>query len=140
VEDFEEKPFPLFSAVDTFGRVQKLNKQFFIKNKFTLIEFWASWCLPCRELNAELTKKEKYYGTKGLRIVGFSLDNDIATWKAAISKDKVIWLQLSDLKATNSPLAIYFRLSQIPANIVVDNEGKILARNVFDKELDELLK
>ncbi|MEJ5994675.1 thioredoxin-like domain-containing protein [Pedobacter sp. Du54] len=132
--------FPVTNVIDTTGKNTALDLNFFKENKFTLIEFWASWCAPCRLINIDLRAKEKEFLQKGLRIIGFSLDNQVQPWKNAIVNDKVKWANYSDLKATNSPLAIFLNLTQIPANIVVDDKGVIIARDVYGADLDNLLK
>ncbi|MFD0763672.1 TlpA family protein disulfide reductase [Mucilaginibacter lutimaris] len=132
--------FPLINVVDTLGKVTHLDKNFFKQQRFTLIEVWASWCGPCRLINIELRGKEAEYAKRGLKIIGFSLDNGISSWKKAIKDDNVKWPQYSDLKATNSPLAIFFELKEIPANILVDRDGNIVARNVYGPAIDGYLK
>ncbi|WP_177217149.1 TlpA family protein disulfide reductase [Pedobacter insulae] len=138
--DKKNSLFPVTNVIDTAGSNKALDLDFFKESKFTLIEFWASWCAPCRLINIDLRAKEKEYLQKGLRIVGFSLDNQVNPWKSAIVADKVKWANYSDLKATNSPLAVFLNLTQIPANVVIDNKGVIIARDVYGADLDNLLK
>ncbi|MDT4846783.1 Thioredoxin-like protein [compost metagenome] len=132
--------FPVTNVIDTTGKNKELDLNFFKESKFTLIEFWASWCAPCRLINIDLRAKEKEHLLKGLRIIGFSLDNQVQPWKNAIVDDKIKWANYSDLKATNSPLAIFLNLTQIPANVVVDDKGTIIARDVYGADLDDILK
>lgn len=102
-------------------------------NKLTLIDFWASWCVPCRQENPNLVKTFQENKSKGFDIIGISLDEKSAEWKAAISKDGLVWRQVSDLKGWASPIAkLYFAgmpFNYIPQNFLVDGKGKILARN-----------
>ncbi|MFA6247010.1 MAG: TlpA disulfide reductase family protein [Mucilaginibacter sp.] len=136
----EQKTIPSINVVDTLGKVEQLNKKFYTRQRFTLIELWASWCGPCRLINIELRGKENEYAKKGLKIIGFSLDNGVSSWKKAIREDKIRWPQYSDLKATNSPLAKFLNLKEIPANILVDQQGNIVGRNIYGEQLEQFLK
>ena len=136
----DHSSFPLINAVDTLGKVVHFDKSFFKQQRFTLIEIWASWCGPCRLINIDLRGKENEFAKKGMKIIGFSLDNGLSSWKKAIRDDQIRWPQYSDLKATNSPLARFFDLKQIPANILVDQQGNIIARNVYGSAIDDYLK
>ena len=134
------RSFPSINVIDTSGRYYLLDTNFFKSSKYTLIDFWASWCAPCRLMNIELRAKESEYRKEGLKIVGFSLDNNLAPWKKAIADDKIGWSNYSDLKAINSPLAVFLNLTQIPANILIDERGRIVARDVYGSVLEDLLK
>lgn len=132
--------FPVTNTIDTALNKITLDNVFFSKYKYTLIEFWASWCGPCRRVNENLKKMTSTFKDKDVKLVGFSLDLAPEAWKIAMINDKLPWLQVSDLKAVNSPLAEYLKLEVIPANVLVDREGKIVRTNIYDEELERFLK
>ncbi|SFW40531.1 TlpA disulfide reductase family protein [Chitinophaga sancti] len=132
--------FPVTNTIDTALNKIVLDKDFFSKHKYTLIEFWASWCGPCRKLNENLKKMTASFKEKDVELVGFSLDQGSEAWKIAMINDKLPWLQVSDLKAVDSPLAQYLKLGVIPANVLVDREGKIVRTNIYEGELEGFLK
>lgn len=136
----EAGTFPVTNAMDTALNKITLDKVFFGKHQYTLIEFWASWCGPCRKVNEDLKKKLALFKNKDVALVGFSLDMASEAWKIAVINDRLPWLQISDLKAINSPLAVYLELTVIPANVLVDRSGRIVRMNIYDGELDEFLK
>lgn len=107
--------------------------------KITMLEFWASWCAPCREYNPDLVKIYKKYQDKGFEIFAVSLDVNRNMWKNAIKKDKLTWTQVSDLEKDNLATQIY-NISMIPYNILIDENGIIIGKNVEIKELDKTLK
>ena len=116
-----------------------------MRGNYLLIDFWASWCGPCRAENPNLVKTYKAFNQKGFEIVGVSLDDekDKDKWLAAIKKDKLTWLQLSDLKGWQSEAGKLYGINAIPMNFLLDQEGKIIAKGLrgtdLDKKLDELL-
>ena len=131
---------PEFEMVDPSGKLVKLNDSFFAKQKYTLIEFWASWCGPCKLISNELRANEAAYQSKGLTIIGFSLDSDLASWKQGIAAENSKWKQYSDLKVLNSPLIKFLKITSIPANIIVDTQGTIMATNIYGDAINEFLK
>jgi len=108
--------------------------------KYILVEFWASWCHPCRAENPNLLKAYEKYGSKNFTIVGISLDEDKERWRKAIQDDKISWIQVSDLKGYNNEVASYFGIYAIPYNFLVDPEGRIIARDLRGEALNRKLK
>ncbi|MDE1192555.1 MAG: TlpA disulfide reductase family protein [Arachidicoccus sp.] len=135
----KEAELPTIIGIDTAFNNYTLNKNFYKRHRYSLIEFWASWCGPCRRINQDLIKKELLLKEKGVFLVGVSLDNSGESWKIAINEDKTNWLQISDLKAMESPVVKYLRLESIPFNVVVDANGKIIKQNIYGQELDNFL-
>lgn len=110
-----------------------------VKGKVTLIDFWASWCGPCRKENPNVVKLYNKYHSKGFNILSVSLDEKIDNWKAAIMKDGLIWNHVSDLKGWHSEYATMYGIQAIPQTILIDADGKIIARNVMGEDLDDML-
>jgi thiol-disulfide isomerase/thioredoxin len=110
-----------------------------LKGKFVLVDFWASWCSPCRKENPNLVKIYKKYKAKDFEIYGVSLDRDKDAWKAAIKTDKITWIQVSDLLYWDSPLVKLYNVEAVPFSVLIDKEGKIIAKGLTSEELDEKL-
>lgn len=109
-------------------------------DEVTLIDFWASWCKPCRQENPNIVDAYAKYRGKGFQVIGVSLDKDGEKWNEAIYNDKLTWPHLSDLKAWQSAVCVEYNISSIPANFLVDKNGKILAKNLRGPALHEKLK
>jgi thiol-disulfide isomerase/thioredoxin len=109
------------------------------KNKLTMIDFWASWCGPCRQFNPKLTKLYAKYHGKGLEIMAVSLDNDGDKWVKAIESDKLTWHHVSDLQGWNNSVAQAYYVRYIPQNVFVDQNGIILAKQIGEEEIEALL-
>lgn len=111
-----------------------------LKGKVYLIDFWASWCGPCRKENPNMVKIYNDYHAKGLEMVGISLDKSIAPWKAAIEKDGLRWIHISDLKYWQSEAAQLYVISSVPNTVLVDKDGKIVARGLHGEELRKAIE
>ncbi|MBW3128937.1 AhpC/TSA family protein [Hymenobacter profundi] len=107
------------------------------RGKYVLIDFWASWCGPCRQENPNVTKVYNDYKTKNFDILGVSLDNEKARekWLKAIADDQLAWTQVSDLKGWQNDVAVQYHVQAIPQNFLVDPTGKIVATNLRGDDL-----
>ncbi|RYF70933.1 MAG: TlpA family protein disulfide reductase [Cytophagaceae bacterium] len=121
-----------FSLPDTDGVLVSLNNT--RKRNYTLVNFWASDCAPCRVHNQELVKLHQKISADTLRMISISLDRDRKNWLSAIKKDGLIWEQLSDLKNWDGPVAKQFAVSSIPQTILLDENNKIIAITTQDVE------
>lgn len=111
-----------------------------LKGKVVLLDFWASWCGPCRSSNRELVKLYPKYKNKGFEILGVSLDDEHAKWKTAIAKDKISWLQVNDPGGWDAKTAMRWNISAIPTSFLIDKDGKLVAMDLRGKELEKALK
>ncbi len=130
---------PDFVQNDENGNPVKFS-DFYKKNKVTMVDFWASWCSPCRKFNPTLTKIYKEFRKKGFGIIGVSLDRDKEAWLKAIKDDKLVWEHVSDLGYWNNEVAKLYHVRFIPQSILVDQDGKIIKRQASEEELVEILK
>jgi thiol-disulfide isomerase/thioredoxin len=111
-----------------------------LKGQIVLLDFWASWCGPCRMENPNVVNVFNKYKDKGFIIYSVSLDNDRNKWLAAIEKDKMTWLHVSDLKNWNSAGAALYGVRSIPATYLIGKDGKIIAKNLRGEKLEQELK
>ena len=129
---------PDFSMTDTAGKIISLND---FRGKYVLVDFWASWCGPCRAENPNVVEQYNAYKNKGFTIVGVSLDNVSGkdAWLKAIHNDHLAWTELSALKGWKNEAAKLYSVSAIPQNFLVDPNGKIVAKNVRGEDLQKIL-
>lgn len=135
--------FTDFSMPDPKGKMISVS-DYVKKNKYTLIDFWASWCGPCRAEMPTVVKAYDLYHAKGFEVVGVSLDNNKEAWIKAIDQLKMPWPHMSDIKGWDCAGAALYNVKGIPANVLIDQQGKIVAKNLRGQDLldkmAELLK
>jgi len=107
------------------------------KSKYTLIDFWASWCIPCRAQGRELIPIYNKYHAAGFNVLAISLDTDLAAWKKAISADGYTWSNLSDLKGFKSAMCKKYAITAIPRNFIINEKGVIIAKDLHGKALEK---
>ncbi|MBT1712372.1 TlpA family protein disulfide reductase [Fulvivirgaceae bacterium PWU5] len=129
-------PFKFFLLTDKTGKPMSGEQ---LPHKYMLVDFWASWCGPCRREHPNLVSLYSKYHSAGFEIVSISLDEERPRWLSAIANDELTWPQLSDLKGMTSPAAQYYALSFIPFNVLLDAHGKIIAKDVKGERLQKLL-
>lgn len=123
-----------FTMADMDGNNVTVTDEF-AKHKLTIIDFWASWCGPCRQEMPSLVKTYNDYKDKGLGIVGVSLDEDKEQWSSAVSAMGMTWTQLSDLQGWHNAAAQMYGIQAIPFTVVVDDKGKVLTAGLRGEEL-----
>lgn len=163
--DLDKKHFERFGKEPSFARIHKFVKassstaigtemeNFTLNNpdgkaislkdfrgKYVLVDFWASWCRPCRMENPNVLKAYAKYHNKGFEVLGVSLDTDKAKWVAAIKADGLDWSHVCEMKAWDADIARRFNVSSIPFSVLVDKNGKIVGKNLRGEALDEKLK
>ena len=127
---------PDFTTSGIDGKPVKLSDY---KGKYVLLDFWASWCGPCRQENPNVVKLYNTYKPKGLNILGISLDVDKNAWQQAINQDKLSWNHGSDLKRFDGPTELTYHIQAIPSNFLIDPQGNIIAKNIMGSDLEEFL-
>jgi len=127
---------PDFTTMGLDGKPVKLSDY---KGKYVLVDFWASWCAPCRQENPNVVKQYAAYKSKGLNILGISLDVDKAKWQQAIDQDKLSWNHASDLKNFEGPTERLYHINAIPSNFMIDPQGNIVAKNITGSDLEDFL-
>lgn len=125
--------------IQAFTPANKSVKLSDFKGKMVLIDFWASWCMPCREENPNIVKQFEAFKDKNFTVLGVSLDNNPGSWMRAIEDDKLMWTNISDLQAWSSPLVLEYQIKGIPTSYIVDKEGRIVAKNLRGKALADFL-
>jgi peroxiredoxin len=126
-----------FTMNDVDGKPVTLSS---LRGKYVLLDFWASWCAPCRKENPNVVIAYNDFHSKGFDIVQVSLDDKKDAWLAAIKKDGLTWTHLSDLKGWNNAAARLYNVKAVPTNILIDGTGKIIAKNLRGEELQAKLK
>jgi peroxiredoxin len=111
-----------------------------LKGKVVLIDFWASWCGPCRKSNKTLTSIYKKYHANGFEIYGISIDDNPADWKKAIAADKINWIQVLDAGGWNAPVSNAWKVEQIPTAYLIDKNGKVVAIDPEKSNLQSYLQ
>ena len=127
-----------FTQNDTLGNPVSLSS---FKGKYVLVDFWASWCGPCRAENPNVVKAFNQYKDKNFTVLGVSLDRPNAKdkWLKAIHDDNLTWTQVSDLKYWDNGVAKQYGIRAIPQNLLIDPQGKIIAKNLSGEDLNEKL-
>jgi peroxiredoxin len=131
------KSVPDLSLPDVNGKKVSISS---FRGKYLLIDFWASWCGPCRMENPNVVEAYKTFKGKNFTILGVSLDKDKDAWKKAISQDHLTWTHISDLKYWNSQAVETFGFQGIPFNVLVDPSGKVIAQELRGNDLENKLK
>ena len=124
---------PDFEGPSPTGQLVKLEDNL---GKITIIDFWASWCRPCRVENPNLVRTYNKLKSKGLNVVGVSLDKSKESWIKAIEDDGLQWTHVSNLQYWNEPIAKAYQVKSIPATFILDQKGKIVAKNLRGKSLE----
>jgi len=125
-----------FTQTDDKGNEFKLSS---LRGKYVLVDFWASWCAPCRAENPNLLKAYNKLKDRKFEIVGISLDETKAAWLKAVAADGMPWIQVSDLKGFKSDIAVKLGISAIPQNVLVDPQGVIIAKNLRGEDVIDQL-
>jgi peroxiredoxin len=133
----EGKPAQEFTQTTPDGKAVTLSS---FKGKYVLVEFWASWCGPCRAENPNLLSQYKLYNSKGFDILSVSLDNNKDYWLKAVEKDALPWTQVSDLKGWNNEVAVLYGIRAVPASFLIDPAGKIVATGLRGETLNKKLE
>jgi len=125
-----------FTQNDPDGKPVTLSS---FRGKYVLVDFWASWCKPCRDENPNVVDAFNKYQVKNFTVLGVSLDRSKDPWLKAIKDDNLTWTHVSDLKFWNNAVSQQYRISSIPQNLLIDPKGVIIAKNLRGKELQDRL-
>ncbi len=133
------QPFIDFTLNDPDGKPVSLSSVV-KKNKYVLVDFWASWCMPCRGENPNVVKAYNKFHDKGFTVFGVSFDRDHDKWVEAINKDGLVWQQVSDLKYWDSKAGKLYGIMSIPHNVLIGPKGIIIANNLRGQDLQDKLQ
>lgn len=125
---------PDFTQNDPDGNPVKLS-DVYTKNEYTLVDFWAAWCGPCRQENPNVVAVYNAYKDKGFGVLGVSLDQDKDRWLEAVAKDQLAWTQVSDLQYWSNEAAQIYAINSIPANLLLNKNGEIIAKGLRGEDL-----
>ena len=111
-----------------------------LKGKVVLLDFWASWCVPCRLSNRRLVKLYKKYRDRGFEIFGVSVDEEKSDWMRAIAQDKITWIQVNDNAGNMGRTVMQWNITAIPTSFLINQAGDVVAINAEGKKLDKLIQ
>jgi peroxiredoxin len=121
---------------DPFGKTIPLSS---LRGKYVLVDFWASWCRPCRMENPNVVRMYNRFKGKGFEVYSVSLDDNKDSWTKAINDDKLLWTHVSDLKKWNASVVPMYNIESIPYTVLLDKDGKIIAKNLRGEQLESKL-
>ena len=131
------KQAPDFTQYDQAGKAVRLSS---LRGKYVLIDFWASWCFPCRAENKNVLRAYNSLKSKGFEVLGISIDSDKNAWIKAIKDDGMPWIQVTDLKAKNNAAALLYGVDAIPQNWLIDPKGIVIGINLRGKDLAQQIE
>ena len=111
-----------------------------LKGKVVLLDFWASWCGPCRSANKDIGKLYSKFKDKGFEVFSVSLDDNISAWEKAVKKDKITWQQVNENGGWSAATARQWYIEALPTTFLIDKDGKLLAMDLSEKQLEKALK